>query len=70
MNYMLYSCKGITSLDFTSFNTLKCRSFVNMFGECNEINITITPENNENLINNAPEYIHFIEQIELQNIFS
>ena len=59
MNYMFYSCKEIKNLNFTSFNTLKCKNFKEIFGECNEINISINKENNAQLISSSPSYIKF-----------
>ena len=59
MKNLFYKCKGLNELDLRGFNTLKCQIFDNMFGECNEMNVTIYNKYNEKLIAAAPNYIHF-----------
>ena len=59
MKHLFYGCKAITDLDLRSFITYSCVMFDGMFDECNDINVTINREYNENLINAAPANVHF-----------
>ena len=58
MQNLFYGCKGLNHLNLTTFNTNQCHNFVNMFGNCNEMYVTIPNENNEELWESVPDYIH------------
>ena len=59
MQNLFYGCKAITDLDLRSFMTYSCSIFDGMFDKCNDINVTIIPDYNENLIKAAPDNVHF-----------
>ncbi len=72
MQSLFYGCKSITSLDLSSFITKECHMFEDIFGDCNEMNVTIDKNSNEELIKSAPDNIHFIENnfIEVDFLFN
>ena len=63
MRNLFYGCKALTSLNLRTFRTSKCHLFTNMFAECNEIQVSIYREANTELIENAPNYISFLDLV-------
>ena len=63
MGYMFYSCTNLRSLDLSSFNTIKVVYFENIFGQCQEMNVTINSKICENLVSSKyiTSNIHIID---------
>ena len=71
MRNLFYGCKAFTNLDLSSFMTYYCDIFDGMFDECNDINVTIHRDYNEELIKAAPANVHFnfVGENNLENDF-
>jgi surface protein len=69
MRNLFYGCKAITQLNLLSFNSNNCHIFDNMFGQCNDMNVTINEEFNKELIESAPEYVHFVGHMNIEMDF-
>ncbi len=65
MRSLFYGCKALRELNLRTFRTTKCHTFDDMFAECNEMNVTIYRVNNAELMESAPNYIHFLEMMKL-----
>ena len=62
MNYMFADCTQLKNLDLSTFNTLKCNSYKDIFLNCNGLTIYIKKEYNNDLIKTIPEYIKIITE--------
>ena len=69
MRNLFFGCKALTYLNLRSFNSDNCHIFDDMFGQCNEMNVTIYDEYNKELIKSAPDYIHFVGDMNLEMDF-
>ena len=65
MQNMFSSCTKLTSLDISSFNTIRCTDFTNMFDKDEGLNLYINNQTCENLIDKIPLYVnvHNISQV-------
>ena len=58
MNYMFGGCTKLNSLDISTFNTINCKSFTNMFENDTNLHLYLNFDNTKNLRETLPNYIN------------
>jgi len=58
MNYMFGGCTKLSSLDISTFNTINCKGFTNMFENDTNLNLYLNFDNTKNLRETLPNYIN------------
>ena len=57
MDYM-FSHSGLKNLNLTTFNTLRVKTFTEVFEECHGLNLILVENNCKNLLETIPDYVN------------